>query len=76
MIQNDAVFNWQMHSYSDAHQLKIKSTPSKIFHFRYTRGIFSPVLPLGINYTTSGYMFNADGRLMDQFLGSNRFLMF
>ena len=48
--------NGQMHFSSDPHHLIKKSTPSW-----KTLGFFWHT----VNYTTSGYMLNADGHLMD-----------
>ena len=77
----DKGMNYQMHFSSDAHHLIKKSIPSKISHSSSTRGDFLPpplnALENSaqwhvegfcwhtINYTTSGYMLNADGHLID-----------
>ena len=75
----DKKLNGQMHASSDTHQLIKKSTLSKISYFPPLAGIYSPhpltlfgkpwsmIYPGSfwqtINYTTSGYMLNADGHL-------------
>ena len=71
----------QMHSSPDAHHLINKSSSSKIYHSSSTTRDFLPPLLNAIwkilisdvsrvflayvNYTTGGYMLNADGHLMD-----------